>query len=79
MTLPPFSFLQTVRRPAKYYAHLIDAEVAPLDGLQPERRRLLDAHEECFEAQAQQVLMFCNTCIAIHTYIDIDMYMYMYI
>jgi NAD(P)-dependent dehydrogenase (short-subunit alcohol dehydrogenase family) len=39
---------QTVRRPARYYAHLIDAEMAPLDAVPAERRRLLRAHAECF-------------------------------
>jgi NAD(P)-dependent dehydrogenase (short-subunit alcohol dehydrogenase family) len=39
---------QTIRRPPRYYSHLIEAELAPLDSMPAERRRLLLAHVECF-------------------------------
>lgn len=39
---------QTIWRPARYYAHLIDAEMAPLDAVPADRRKLLGAHVDCF-------------------------------
>mmetsp|Transcript_23229 Transcript_23229/g.71180 ORF Transcript_23229/g.71180 Transcript_23229/m.71180 type:complete len:633 (+) Transcript_23229:97-1995(+) len=39
---------QTVRRPARYYAHLINRELGPLATLPGERRRLMNSHVECF-------------------------------
>jgi NAD(P)-dependent dehydrogenase (short-subunit alcohol dehydrogenase family) len=41
---------QTVRRPAGFYAHLMDVERAPVDALPADARRLLARHEEARRA-----------------------------
>lgn len=38
---------QTVRRPAAFYAHMLDREQQPFEELPPAMREVLGAHEEC--------------------------------
>jgi NAD(P)-dependent dehydrogenase (short-subunit alcohol dehydrogenase family) len=56
--LPRLDFIihnacQTVRRPPGFYAHLVDLELRPLEGLPAEARRLVARHHEERDAQRE--------------------------
>ncbi|WP_394844847.1 SDR family oxidoreductase [Pendulispora brunnea] len=59
-TCPRLDFLvnnaaQTVRRPANYYAHLLEHEIRAHHDLAPEMRKLLRGHEACKSAMSVSV------------------------
>jgi NAD(P)-dependent dehydrogenase (short-subunit alcohol dehydrogenase family) len=57
LTLPRLDILinnaaQTVRRPAGFYAHLLDLESRPYDSLPPDMQHVLRGHEACKKGMA---------------------------
>jgi NAD(P)-dependent dehydrogenase (short-subunit alcohol dehydrogenase family) len=50
---------QTVRRPAGFYAHLMENEVKGCNALNGEARRLLGDHEAC----KKQIISFCRNAV----------------